>query len=104
MFASFTNYFWGTPAEEHSVEPFTITTDMLKKVILRPVEKKKIRKPALARNMPSNNFNLLKINKEQLQEILNVKLKHIEVPERRATWENTHPVLKEIRDKIPLLI
>ena len=106
----FWGYLWGAPPvkEETPIVKFVIGKDELLNVKLRPVSKerkiRKIKKPALARNMPCSisNFHLLKLNRNQMKEILNVKLKHIDVPDRKTSWDTPHPVLRELLTKVPV--
>lgn len=56
--------------------------------------------PAPARNMPNiNKFQLHMLNKAQLNAILSVKLKPINIQKSSKVYEPRHPVLKELLQK-----
>lgn len=65
--------------------------------------------PSPARNMPPvDKFYLANLNKAQLKEILNVKLKPIPTKDKfynKVTkYEPKHPVLRELLQKQPIII
>lgn len=92
--------YWNTP---HPLPPsdkkYLITIDDLKSVNLQPVSNIV---PAPSRNMPPmyDKVDLSNLNKAQLYEILNVKLKPVDIIHETKTYEPRHPVLKELINKI----
>ena len=77
-----------------------ISKEDLKKVKLKSVSNII---PGPARNMPlMDKFHLGMLNKAQLKEILNVKLRHVEQEEKQhIVYPPKHPVLRELLNKIP---
>lgn len=77
---------------------FLISVEDLAKVNLTPVDNVI---PAPARNMPPkyDKINLQALNKAQLQEILNVKLKPTKKKETILFFEPRHPVINELYHK-----
>lgn len=58
---------------------------------------------ALGRNKPKieeEEFEMIKVADAYIQDILKVKLKHIEVPPRKKEWKPHHPVLCELLEKV----
>ena len=84
--------------ENKSEKKYLITINELNSVNLNPV---KDVIPGPSRNMPSSfdKVNLQNLNKAQLQQILNVKLKPIIVKEKILFYEPRHPVLYELTKK-----
>lgn len=63
----------------------------------------KLKTPSKIRDRPvqgMSNFRLNDLNNEQLKQILNVKLKSTKNKEIEKTYEQRHPVLKELLEKI----
>jgi hypothetical protein len=79
------------------IKKFLITPEDLKNVKL---EFNKDVVPSPARNMPLiNTFELLSLNKAQLQEILNIKLKPVEKKIKQIYYPPRHPVIREMHQK-----
>lgn len=56
--------------------------------------------PGPARNMPAmSKFYMGMLTKDHLNDILNVKLKKIKVPERQKVFSPRHPVLRQIESR-----
>ena len=76
---------------------FIVSLNDIKSVNLQPV------KPNLNKPKQQNNkfekVNMRCLNKSQLDAIMNVKLKHIEINNENKVYEHRHPVLKELLDK-----
>lgn len=74
---------------------FLISVEDLAKVNLTPIDNVI---PAPARNMPPryDKVNLQALNKAQLKEILNVKLKPTKIRETILFFEPRHPVINEL--------
>ena len=72
-----------------------ITPKDLKSVNLLPPKERDI-------NTQKNqkNVNMRDLNKEQLKQIMNVKLKPVKVEKKIHTYKQRHPVLKELQEKI----
>lgn len=90
---------------ENKKKPFINPSD-LQAVVLKknnlPINNKKYKKPAFARNAPNNSFHLLRLTNNQLKEILEVKLKPIKKSNNNKKWESRHPVLKELQKTVPI--
>jgi len=84
----------------------SIKPEDLKSVVLRkhttPISEKKLKRPALARNSPTNSFHLLRLTKNQLKEILGTKLRPTKTNEKLKEWKSRHPVLRELQEKVPV--
>ena len=88
MLSSWINYYVFSYQEEY--------TKIINKVIITPEEYnkkckikcKKIKKPALARYVPTKKFYLLRLSNKQLDEILNVKLKPVKFKEKNRKTDN----------------
>jgi hypothetical protein len=97
-------YIYGTDNEvkenktNNEIKKFLISVEDLAKVNLTPVDNVI---PAPARNMPPkyDKINLQALNKAQLQEILNVKLKPTKRKETILFFEPRHPVINELYHK-----
>ena len=83
--------------------------DLNKKVVLtleNEIKQFKF-KPALGRNKPKidkdNEYNMIRLTDLLFKELLNVKLKHVDIPDRNNKWEFRHPVLKELAAKAILI-
>ena len=46
-----------------------------------------------------DKIDLRNLNKAQLTQILNVKLKHVPLEEQKREYQPRHPVLRELLDK-----
>ena len=81
--------------EDINNKKFLISIEDLAKVNLTPVENVI---PGPSRNMPPkyDKINLQALNKAQLQEILNVKLKPTKIRETILFFEPRHPVINEL--------
>lgn len=91
------------PQELKSIERPIIKPEDLLKVKLRKVN---LKHPIVgtARNMPPiSKFRLHMLTKDHLEEILNVKLKHVENAPKKRTFVSKHPVLRELKQKVPLV-
>lgn len=90
--------FWNNP-QPISEQKYLITIEDLKSVNLQPVNNII---PAPSRNMPPmyDKVDLRNLNKAQLYEILNVKLKPVNIISEVKIYEPRHPVLKELINKI----
>lgn len=95
--------------EEKSVKNvpiISIKPEDLKAVVLRkhtnPIFEKKLKRPAMARYAPTNSFHLLRLTDEQLKQILGIKLKPTKINEKPKEWKCRHPVLRELKEKIPV--
>lgn len=75
-----------------------VSLNDLKSVHLTPV---KDIIPNPSRNMPPlfDKIDLRNLNKAQLTQILNVKLKHVPLEEQKREYKPRHPVLRELLDK-----
>jgi len=95
-------YLYGTENKENIEKPnekkFLISVEDLAKVNLTPVDNVI---PAPSRNMPPkyDKINLQALNKAQLQEILNVKLKPTKIRDTILFFEPRHPVINELYQK-----
>ena len=102
IFEYFNYYVYGV--DDSNKKPSTIenkcliTPDDLKSVNLNPP---KDIIPSPTRNMPPTftTVDLRNLNKAQLNQILNVKLKPIPIKEKINFYEHRHPVLKELYNK-----
>jgi hypothetical protein len=99
----FNYYFYGTDNSVKSENiikenKYLITIEDLKKVNLTPVENII---PGPSRNMPPkyDKINLQNLNKAQLKEILNVKLKPAKIRDTILFFEPRHPVINELYHK-----
>lgn len=88
--------------QKKELNKITINSDELKNIKLKKTIINK--KPAFARYAQTNDFNLLKLSQEQLNDILNTKLKHIIPNTKKTYWEPEHPVLNELLKKTKLVI
>lgn len=89
-------YIYGIETNEPSHDKkFLISVEDLEKVNLTPVENVI---PAPSRNMPPkyDKINLQYLNKAQLHEILNVKLRPTKIRETMLFFEPRHPVINEL--------
>ena len=109
LYNYFFNYQTETTAEKETgyisdeftiVEPdkkYLITLNDLKSVGLKHT-KDVIAAPS--RNMPLiNTLSLLKSNKAQLEEIMNIKLKPVKLNIKPVYYPPRHPVIRELNDK-----
>ena len=76
---------------------YLITKELLNQINLTPV-KNDIKTPNI-KARPINKVNLRCLNKEQLNIILNVKLKPIPKIQKTYKYDTRHPVLKEMLEK-----
>ena len=85
-------------SEIYIINKHLVTLDDLKSVNLQPV---KDIIPNPSRNMPPlfDKVDLRNLNKAQLTQILNVKLKHVTLDEQKKKYESRHPVLRELLEK-----
>jgi len=111
MFSSWINYYvFGYQEDKKDTQnnKVIIKPEELKSVKLnkkkRKIKSKKIKKPALARYIPKKNFYLLRLSNKHLNEILNVTLKPVKNIKKKTKWENRHPVLRELQQKIKIII
>lgn len=90
--------FWNT-TQPISEQKYLVTIEDLKSVNLHPVNNIV---PAPSRNMPPmyDKVDLRNLNKAQLYEILNVKLKPVNMISEVKKYEPRHPVLRELINKI----
>jgi len=70
-----------------------ITANDLKSVNLLP-SKERVMK------IHHKNVNMQDLNKDQLKQIMNVKLKPVNFEKKKHTYKQRHPVLKELQEKI----
>ena len=66
------------------------------------IQKTKLRKciqPAIARNLP-RHYTLKQIPKQELSEILNIKLRKTEPIKRQTDYGPRHPVLRQLLETI----
>lgn len=87
---------------------FLITKEALKSVVLKkhtePILEKKRKRPAFARYAPVDSFHIMRLTQKQLAEILNVKLKHVKTNNNKKKWETRHPVLRELKQKVQIVV
>jgi len=91
--------YWNTTPSLTDDKKYLVTIDDLKSVNLQPVNNIV---PSPSRNMPPmyDKVDLSNLNKAQLYEILNVKLKPVDIIHKTTIYEPRHPVLKELINKI----
>ena len=82
-----------------NIKDCIITPSDLQKVVLKPPKIK----PAFARNMPKNSFYLIKLNKEQLHDIIHNKLKPTPKTDKKK-YIHRHPVLRELLEKTQIIL
>lgn len=70
-----------------------ITANDLKSVNLLPSKERVIK-------IHQTNVNMQDLNKDQLKQIMNVKLKPVNLERKTRTYKQRHPVLKELQEKI----
>lgn len=76
-----------------------ITANDLKSVNLLPSKERVINNTQI-KNKNHKNVNMQDLNKEQLKQIMNVKLKPVNVEKKKHIYKQRHPVLKELQEKI----
>lgn len=95
------NYYVNENAEDDCYlidKKYIITKELLEKINLKPSGNII---PIPTRNIPPfDKVNLRCLNKEQLNIIMSVKLKPIPKVEKKQIYEQRHPVLKEMLEKI----
>jgi hypothetical protein len=100
------NYFFPKEEEEKKddsdfiivKEYLHITANDLKSVNLLPSKERVIN--TQIKNKNHKNVNMQDLNKEQLKQIMNVKLKPVKVEKKKHIYKQRHPVLKELQEKI----
>lgn len=99
------NYFFPTSEKKEDDSDFVIVKEYLhitpkdlKSVNLLPPKERLVK--TQIKNKNQKNVNIQDLNKEQLKQIMNVKLKPIKVEKKIHSYKQRHPVLKELEEKI----